>query len=582
MHEMGAILTGVPEELGETFAMQQKTFEAQELQITTVFGRGFLFEIPPYQRPYAWTTEEADELLRDTMVAMDNNEEAYFLGSVVLIRDSESSVCQIIDGQQRLATLTILFCVLRELSSDSRVARSLDQHVKVEGDILAGIEDGYRLTLRNRDKVFFQDNVQDSGKLEDFIHREVEHPLERESQQRIFENAKSLWENLEQQSVERRNALSTYITQKCYLVVVTASDTTSAHRIFSVLNARGMNLDATDILKAEILGYVPEDREVEYTRKWEDLEDELGRDEFGSLFAHLYVIYNKNRHHRELSEAFRMDVLEKNEVGGMPFVDNVLEPYADAYQAVSKAIYESADNANDVNLYLQYLSWIDNTDWIPPVMAFYHQHRSDSDAMLRFLKDFDRLAYGLFILRFRRDPRVNRYAKVLDAIETGSELSAVAGGPLALTAQEKRDILRTLDGRIYQKQTWRFTTPLLARLSNAMADTPISDFEKATVEHVLPQNPPQDSEWLEIFSDDDERGDWTHRLANLVLLSHKKNARAQNHDFTRKKTEYFSRYGIPSFALTTQVIEKLEWTPSVLQRRQEFLLDVLKEEWRLG
>ena len=495
----------------------------------------------------------------------------------MLIRDSDSSVCQIIDGQQRLATLTILFCVLRELSNDDRVSRSLDQHVRVEGDILAGIEDGYRLTLRDRDRDFFRNNVQDSGTLEDFIHREVEYSSE--SQQRIFENAKSLWEKLEQESVERRNALSAFITQKCYLVVVTASDRISAHRIFSVLNARGMNLDATDILKADILGYVPEDREDEYTRKWEDLEDELGRDEFGNLFAHLYVIYNKNRHHRELSTAFRTDVLEGNEVGGMRFVDDVLEPYADAYQVVSKAMYEISD---DVNLYLQYLGWVDNEDWIPPVMAFYHLHESDSDTMLQFLKDFDRLAYGLFILRMRRDPRINRYARVLDAIEAGSELSADAGGPLALTSQEKRDILRALDGQVYQKQTWRFTKPLLARLNNAMADTPISDFAKATVEHVLPQTPPDDSEWLDIFPDVDERDDWTHRLANLVLLSHKKNARAQNHDFTRKKTEYFSKYGMPSFALTTQVIKKSEWTPRVLERRQEFLLDVLKKEWRLG
>ena len=557
--------------------MQQKTFEAQQLPITTVFDRGFHFEIPSYQRPYAWTTEEADELLRDTTVAMDNNEEAYFLGSVVLIRDSDSSVCQIIDGQQRLATLTILFCVLRELSNDDRVTRSLDQHVRVEGDILAGIEDGYRLTLRDKDRDFFRGNVQDSGKLEDFIHSEAEHSSE--SQQRIFENAKSLWEVLEQQSVERRNTLSAFITQKCYLVVVTASDTTSAHRIFSVLNARGMNLDATDILKAEILGQVHEDREEEYTRKWEDLEDELGRDDFGNLFAHLYVIYNRNRHHRELSTAFKTDVLDKNELGGMRFVDDVLQPYSDAYQVASKAIYESSE---DVNLYLQYLGWVDNEDWIPPVMAFYHRHENDSNAMLQFLKDFDRLTYGLFILRTRRDPRINRYAKVLKAIEESDELSADAGGPLALTSQEKRDILRALDGQVYQKQTWRFTKPLLARLSNAMADTPISDFAKATVEHVLPQTPPDDSEWLEIFPDDDDREDWTHRLANLVLLSHKKNARAQNHDFTRKKKEYFTKYGMPSFALTTQVINKSEWTPSVLQSRQEFLLDVLKKEWRLG
>ena len=215
-------------------------------------------------------------------------------------------------------------------------------------------------------------------------------------------------------------------------------------------------------------------------------------------------------------------------------------------------------------------------------MAFYHRYENDSNAMLQFLKDFDRLAYGLFILRMRRDPRINRYARVLDAIEAGGELSADAGGSLALTSQEKRDILRALNGQVYQKQTWRFTKPLLARLNNALAETPISDFAKATVEHVLPQTPPEDSQWLEIFPDVDDRDDWTHRLANLVLLSHKKNARAQNHDFMRKKTEYFSRYGIPSFALTTQVINKSEWTPSLLERRQEFLLDVLKTEWRLA
>ena len=560
--------------------MQQKTFEATELEMRRVFSDDYLFEMPPHQRPYAWTTEETDELLRDLLIAMDNNEEAYFLGSIVLIRNSDSSAYQVIDGQQRLTTLTILFCVLRELSTEKDAKESLDHRVREKGDRYAGSRDRYRLTIRDRDNDFFQENVQRVGRLADFVDGIIEHRTE--SRQRIFENAKSLWEKIEKQSVERLDSLAEFIIQRCYLVVVTASNRTSAHRIFSVLNARGLNLDATDILKADILGYVPSNKEPEYTRKWEDIEEELGRDEFRNLFAHLYVIYNKNRYHRELAEAFRVDVLEKNELGGMRFVDEILEPYSEGFQVISKAMYESADNASDINLYLQYLGWIDNEDWIPPVMAFYHRHSHNSAALLQFLKDFDRLAYALFILRIRRDPRINRYARVLGAIETGNELSTDAEGPLALSSEEKRDILRALDERIYQNQPRRFATPLLARLSNAIADPPISEFEKVTVEHVLPQNPEKDSVWIKAFPDVEEREEWTHRLANLVLLSHKKNARAQNYDFTRKKTEYFRRQGIPSFALTSQVVGKPEWTPSVLDRRQRYLLDVLKKEWRLG
>lgn len=560
--------------------MQQKTFEATELAMEYVFSDHYLFEMPAHQRPYAWTSEETDELLKDLLIAMDNNEEAYFLGSIVLIRSSDSLAYEVIDGQQRLTTLTILFCVLRELSQKQEDKDFLDRFVREIGHRYTGTQDRFRLSIRERDNDFFRENVQRGGRLEDFVSENIEYSPD--SKQNIYLNSKSLWDNLKKESIERRDALAAFIIQRCYLVVVTASDKTSAHRIFSVLNARGLNLDATDILKSDILDYVPKIRENDYARKWEDLEEELGRDEFRNLFAHLYVIYNHNRYHRELAEAFRLDVLEKNELGGMRFVDEVLEPYADAYQVISKGMYDGTGDRDAINLYLQYLGWLDNEDWVPPVMAFYHKYSNNSAVFLQFLKDFDRLAYGLFILRFRRDPRILRYAKVLEAIETSNQLNFEAGGALALTSEEKRDILRALDGRIYQNQPRRFTTPILARLSNAIADPPISEFAKVTVEHVLPQNPDSESDWLASFPDLESREDWTHKLANLVLLSHKKNARARNFDFTRKKTEYFRRHGMPSFAITSQVIGKSEWTPSILKTRQKYLLSVLEKEWRLG
>ncbi|MYF74056.1 MAG: DUF262 domain-containing protein [Gemmatimonadetes bacterium] len=95
------------------------TIEATELQLLDVFSDKYIFNIPPYQRPYAWTTEQTGELLDDLLYAMGRIEQMneappYFLGSIVIIKkEKENPLAEVIDGQQRLTTLTILLCVLR-------------------------------------------------------------------------------------------------------------------------------------------------------------------------------------------------------------------------------------------------------------------------------------------------------------------------------------------------------------------------------------------------------------------------------------------------------------------------------------
>lgn len=102
-----------------------------------------------------------------------------------------------------------------------------------------------------------------------------------------------------------------------------------------------------------------------------------------------------------------------------------------------------------------------------------------------------------------------------------------------------------------------------------------------TIEHVLPQNPLPDSQWCTWFTTA-ERAKWTHRLANLVLLNRNKNAEAARYEFDKKKEKYFTgKNGVVTFALTSQVIGKTEWTPEVLQTRQVDLMDRLIEGWQL-
>ena len=553
-----------------------ETIKASEQNVVRIFSNDYLFEIPVFQRPYAWTKDQVDDLLDDLLFAMRReNAEPYFLGSIVLIKD-DGADSQVVDGQQRLTTLTMLLCVLRELAEDEAVRSALDTRIRQQSDVLTGTKEVVRLGLRLQDREFFYDNVQNGGGV---AHLLANSPArETDSQERIFENVKHLYKELTTLSAEERTQLAQFVVQYCYLVVVSTSDMSSAYRIFSVMNDRGLNLSPTDILKAEIIGTIAgtEDQET-YARKWEDIEQELGRERFGALFAHIRTIYTKAKQRRSLQEEFREQVL--NNRAPTDFIDRILDQYDDAYKSVLGLPGGSATITTQVDICLGHLRRLDNVDWIPLAMAFFYRNPNDRSGIESFIKDLERLAYGLFIRRANINERINRYAAVLRAIENGDDVRQ-ENNALQLQSGEKTEILNVLGGSIYTLP--RVPQPLLLRLDSLLADTGATyDHSIISVEHVLPQNPGNDSKWRRWYPDDTVRAKWMHRLANLVLLSRRKNTRASNWEFERKKKEYFQPGNITPFALTTEVLGETQWTEAVLERRQKRLVDKLKTEWRL-
>ena len=230
-----------------------ETIKATELPLLKIFGNDYRFEIPDYQRPYAWTTEQVSDLFDDLQHAIDENEKIfddlqpaidgnekiqeippYFLGSIVIIKNSAEPLARIVDGQQRITTLTILFCVLRELSNPEN-KNTIDKYVCEESDQFAGIKGDFRLKVRDRDSSFFKKNVQEKGALNKFL-KDFPTNLP-DSRQRMFENAKYLWEKLSKLDEKQRDNLTTFLVQRCYLVVVSASDQSSAYRVFAVMNS---------------------------------------------------------------------------------------------------------------------------------------------------------------------------------------------------------------------------------------------------------------------------------------------------------------------------------------------------------
>lgn len=399
-----------------------------------------------------------------------------------------------------------------------------------------------------------------------------------DSQARLRANAHLFIDALSELDEATLVRLVQFIATRCYLVTVATPDLDSAYRIFGVLNSRGLDLSATDILKAEIIGAIEGSRRDAYTTKWEDLEEDLGRDGFGDLFSHIRMVYRKAKPKGTLLKEFREHVGPPQPVA---FIDEVLLPMAQAFREVTDADYASQKHAEAVNDALRWLNRIEFKDWMPPALAFFTRHRNDPDAVRRFVMDLERLAYSMLVRKAGVNERIERFSRLTAAVEADAALHA-ADSPLQLSAAEQYATYAALSGPLYETHSARALGVILLRLDALVSDgSKTMAHDLVTVEHVLPQQPRSDSGWVGWIASPQERSAWVHRLGNLALLNRKKNSAAGNYDFARKKDAYFSKGGTCAFPLTTQVLQQDEWTVPVLETRQAALLDVLERHLRL-
>lgn len=221
---------------------------AHEQSIYRIFSNEYVFRIPPYQRPYAWTPEQARDLIDDLLGFMRTQPGAvdemppYFLGSIVLIKPEDLANADVVDGQQRLTTLTLLLSAIRA-NVDPHSATDITQLIYEKGSQIRGTQDRFRLSLRERDKEFFQRYCQREGGFAELLA--LPDSLS-DSQRNLRDNARLFDARLKTLAEKERVDLAQFVVTRCFLVTVATPDLDSAYRIFSVLNSRGLDLSATD------------------------------------------------------------------------------------------------------------------------------------------------------------------------------------------------------------------------------------------------------------------------------------------------------------------------------------------------
>ena len=556
-------------------------FTAQPLALGRLLSDPFRFRIPSFQRPYSWTTKEAGQLLDDLSLALDEEAEdpasgEYFLGAMLLntaastTTSAGSTVHDVVDGQQRLVTLTILLAVLRDLlaQNDGELPHGLREHI--ECSKASAHQRAYRIELRERERDFFRRHVQEP--LSTAIQAETDDLTEVE--RRILEVREHLAAELRERSPEDLGRMASFIGQHCQVALISAEGIDRAYRIFMVLNDRGRPLQRNDILKAQIIAQIDESARAEADSIWDRTDALLGPD-FEALFSHIRAAELGPK--SQIITGVREVIA--NAGGGRAFVEDMLEPYGRAFHALRNAQHAGAPQSAEIRRLLTYLGWLSGADWVPPALLWWRLNEGDPEKLHAFLQALERLSYALRLLGIGADKRASRYRAVVQAIHRGTVMDDPRS-PLELGRDELRNIL-------YNLRNLHLRSPLVCKLvllrlndelAGSLQSLPAADF---TVEHVLPQKPGRSSAWRAWYPIAEERERCTNSIGNLVLVRRRQNENARNRELPDKLEVYFGGANADAPLITAELNGISEWRPEQVMAREQRLLAIVKSIWRL-
>lgn len=514
-------------------------FVPVSLSLGDVFTSGdVIYQIPDYQRPYSWVDDQVEQLWEDLLEAYENNKEDetidsnYFLGSLIVVK--KGKIEEVVDGQQRLTTLMILLCTIRQ--TYPKINKFVDVNefpdVVKMGKIKSCIADTNELTrLRLQTDVSQSSNVQELIFDENIDFSTYEKP----SKQQIESDAKFRYKNtsvicykhLMELGEEKSGEFINYLLNKVKMIKITCFDESFAIKLFQVLNDRGMDLSAADIIKGYLLSGLVNDnhgREV-FMHDWRLCEEwtKEFEDSLTDLFTYYEYYLLGSNPKKSLVDELKVLFKGKNSNAVLRDFKKFVEEY--------RLIYNSADK---LITSFWYLPW--GTYWATMLIAIEHVGYKEKRELQLALRNF-------FYLNFIAGITLTSLKQTLFNIIVGIKnkepfikLKALMDVKIS-TLNVKDIVLSKLEGEIYYEAWLKAVLSVVEYYQTDEDEVAFIslDYKSLNVEHIYPQKPEEDSPWVTMFP---EGPVYLNTLGNLTLLSGTKNRSAQNFPFNEKINIY--------------------------------------------
>ena len=546
-------------------------FETNTLTVGELFSGSNVFRMPIFQRPYSWEEEKALELFGDIHQAMEKGDShhagEYFLGPIIVASKGSLAPLEVVDGQQRLVTLSVIFAILRDLLPQGLLQRELQESLRRPEQPGRGLPEQARVRLRQSDHDEFEEWVQRPGGT-----LALPGEANSDSTDRLLNAIKSIKDDIGRVNNAYVEELARFILNNCYLVRIQAQNLDDAYVLFRSLNSRGLPLNELDIIRAELVGanYDPELAQS-IANCWDEIQSEIGHDEFLTYVRTVISLVRPEATESDLREIIR-DVLRVPQDA----VDfrRYLTAFLQSYVGLNSGTLQCGVNSAEINRILACLKKLPFDDWRTPALVWLAQS-PNSRLTCEFFRALEALSLGLFILGKTKLQIARRFKDITVEVLTGD--ATTTRGALFLTTAETVKLREILDAPISARK--KYLRHLLLRLNTLILhpDLPPHFPDDATIEHVLPQKPNGKSRWVEMYPNARGRKALCELLGNYALLTGKMNTSARNNDFADKKQIIFALANVSMFPLTGTLAAYETWTERDIRQRHAEMMRMLQQ-----
>lgn len=554
-----------------------------------LFTGSLRFVVPVYQRRYSWGEAQCRQLWADIVTAGRHPERTHFTGSIVWMQEGGIgpdgvSRCQLIDGQQRLTSVTLLLIALAEYAREHPESLRFSADMLIDRGYLvdkyATGEGRYKLTLSGDDREVLRSMCDHVVAPDRPSHTDTGSRLEANldlfrSLVAAIDDANVVWNGL----------------QRLEVVSVTLDQGRDEPQlVFESMNSTGLDLETSDLVRNYMLMGCPMvEQNTLYADYWLPMERTLGSLSFDA-FLHDWMVVTLQKpvpkgramysEFKRFAASSSMPRMERTR----NLLENMLE-YA-GYYAVIKGVAAAGSGDMSVDRRLESIQDLDSTVTDPLVMymfAAWKHHRINRDGLLRMLADLESYLFRRMVCSVSSNGLNKLVPSLIAKLESAEHDLAETFAALLLTETAKATRMPTdeqfrqaLLGEDLYRPAPR-CKHLLAGLENHNHPKDSRSFSEYTIEHIMPQNAMAHAEWRNMLADPDRFPLLVNSLGNLTLTAY--NSELSDGTFEQKKNRMIGGYDSEYLSISAELHDASQWDERTIAQRGARLADLALQVW---
>lgn len=557
-------------------------FDTSNKTFREILGNGLKYEVPRFQRDYAWTEEQWSDLWQDIEEVIQQQDDEHYMGYLVLQRINDNTSI-IIDGQQRLTTITLIIIAalyqLKELveardhpeENQQRLDKLLRSYVGDINPVSLTVEN--KLQLNRNNQFYFKTYLASLKKPRVFRIKRSEKQLA-DACRFFLDRIKA-----EQWSGEKIASFVETMASRLLFTTIRVGSEVNAYRVFETLNARGVQLSTPDLLKNFIFSTIDRDHSAHDTliadieEQWSRVLEQLGKNDFSHFLLTEWNRRNPLARKNDLFKRIKRTITTQEAAFAQL---SSLDAAAGIYTALQDADEEfwKSHQLPDALISLQSLNLFNIVQ--PMGIMITAWEKWDRPEFLRLLRILEiiSLRYNV-ICQLPAKDQEGIYSQVARAIYGGKTLPEVLPDLRRLYPSDE-DFKHAFASRVFKtRNTSKRARYLLARIERHLSPDNVLDESLLTLEHILPEHP--NEAWCNDFGDEGIE-DWAERLGNMTLLTGSANKDADQLPFPAKKILLAQS----PYLISRKAAEYTEWNKAAIESRQRWLADQACSIWRVS